>query len=126
MEAELKQTTLETVGGGAVPELFQRELANIMANIDDENTPAQAKRSIVIEVTFLPDENREAIVTTVSCKSKIIPVKPAASLIYAVRKNGKLSAYNRPVMQGREIFPPKAVAIGGHVYNTDDDGKEGA
>ena len=41
-----KQVTLENLGHGAAMEMFQAELRNVVANIVDPNTRAEAVRSM--------------------------------------------------------------------------------
>lgn len=72
---ELRKLTLEGLGGGVIPELFQRELSHVLENIDDGNTEAKAARKITVELTFRPDANREAVALGVKAKSTLAQVK---------------------------------------------------
>ena len=51
--------TLDTLGGGALSELFTAELNRVLANIADPNTDEKAKRSISINVTLKPNRDRD-------------------------------------------------------------------
>ena len=53
-QALLKKVDLNTVGGGAAPELFMRELEKIAENITDLNTDASATRKITMTFVFKP------------------------------------------------------------------------
>lgn len=110
---ELKGATINTLAGGAIPELFAYELNRVMANIDDHNTSPNQKRKITIEVEFEPDDSREQIETSISVKSKVAGVKKVSAITYAVRdRGGKLVAYNREYKQPSlfaEPEPAKAV-----------------
>ena len=110
LHPEFKPTNLQTIADGSISELFERELAEVMDNIDDPNTPASEPRKITIEITFKPDEQREAIQTQVCCKAKLASVNPHISTIFAVRDDGKLKAVNRNQKQG-ELFNKKIVPI---------------
>ena len=59
MRTELTEVSLDTLGGGVVPELFAHELENVLANIDDPNTSPEAVRQLTIVVTIKPSEQDE-------------------------------------------------------------------
>jgi len=71
MEAERK-TFLE-LGGGAALERVDYELARVVENILDPNTPAAKPRKITVTVTYLPDEDRSLIRYDVSVKTALQP-----------------------------------------------------
>lgn len=90
MPAELN---IGNICGGAVPEVFERELREILANISDPNTPANAKRSIVFEFKFEPSSSREVAEVTFLCKSKLAPVTSVTGNIFLSRRTGKVRAF---------------------------------
>ena len=96
-----KEATLETLVGGAVPELFDRELQRVLANINDPNTKAKAKRTISLKVTIAPYKDRSGADLAVECTSKIAPVDAAEGRIYIADRNGKLSAHTADLDQGQ-------------------------
>ncbi|MEG1433234.1 hypothetical protein [Eubacterium sp.] len=49
---------LSELSGGALQEVFNYELAKVLANIRDINTDAKAKRKITIELTIASNEKR--------------------------------------------------------------------
>jgi hypothetical protein len=101
--ADLKEVSLESVCGGVLPALFQRELAKVLEDIDNPNTPAKAKRTISIEVTFHPTEMREAAGITAVCKSKLAGVAPIARMVHLTKRQGRLLALeNNPNQE--ELF----------------------
>ena len=51
--------TLDTIGGGALVELFDAELSRILSNITDPNTDTTTKRVMTIQVKFKPNRDRE-------------------------------------------------------------------
>jgi hypothetical protein len=89
--ALLKKVDLNTVGGGAAPELFQRELDKIAENIGDQNTDATATRKITMTFTFKPDLDRRETVVMVQAKSTMASVKPARNTIYCGTVDGQLA-----------------------------------
>lgn len=80
-----KRSTLETIAGGVVPELFQDALCRVLANIDDLNCDAKAKRGLTVEMTFEPDASRQALNIKVSVKTKLAAPKKAESTVFLVR-----------------------------------------
>lgn len=110
---ELQELTLANIGGGVVPELFGRELAEVLKNIDDPNTEAKKKRTIVLEIEISPAESREVAHILVKCKSKLAPVSPAVALTYFGKKGSALHAYTADPRQTRLSFDKPAVIEGG-------------
>ncbi len=62
--------TLANFMGGALEERFAGELARVLDNIRDPNTPALGKREIIVKFTLDPEDSREVgdIECTVSSK----------------------------------------------------------
>ena len=48
----------------------------VVANLLDPNTPSKDKRKITIEMTFVTDEERTQVASTVSVKQKLAPLHP--------------------------------------------------
>ena len=99
----LSEVTLETVGGGAAVELFEREFTELLKNIQDPNREAKAKRTVVIKVTVEPEEDREQAVICVAAESKLAPHRPVVSQIYMGRKDGRYVAVSYDPRQS-ELF----------------------
>lgn len=102
--ADLSAVTLDTLNGGVVPELFEKEFAAVMANIDDPSTDAKKPRTITIEITVTATEDRAQAAIHVKAKSKLVGVKPTAQLVYLVRKGGRMAAYAANPNQERLPF----------------------
>lgn len=87
-----KPLTLETVAGGAVPELFQHELEKVLANIRDVNTMAKKPRSITVVVSFRAKEdrqgNRRQLDVAVDVTSRLAPVKGLTSDAFLAKGEG--------------------------------------
>ena len=84
--------TLDTIGGGALSELFGAELARILANIADPNTDAKAKRAVTIQVNFKPNKDRDVANVELTCSSKLAGIMTVSTQLFMGRHNGKLIA----------------------------------
>lgn len=113
MSIELKQMTLQELGGGIVPELFDLELGRVLRNIDDVNTEATATRSISIAITVKPSEDRESAGVTVKVSSKLAGPRPQATSVFIGRDQGELVAYLRDPHQREMDLRGKVVAMNG-------------
>lgn len=84
----MKKLTMSTVNNGAAEELFQRELTEVMKNIDDPSTTAKEARKITVEFTFIPNEQREMGVLEISAKAKLVSAKSLGST-FILQNNGQ-------------------------------------
>ncbi len=78
---------------GAVPELFDREIREVLENIADVSTDPEAKRSIILQFDFKPAPDRRSAVVAVVCKSKQASVEVKAGTIFFAKRSGKLQAF---------------------------------
>lgn len=92
---------LDNIGGGALSELFEAELARVLANIADPNTDAKAKRTIAIEVMFKPSEDRDVADVQLKCASKLAGIKKVSSVLYMGKRDGRLIAVESDPRQSR-------------------------
>jgi hypothetical protein len=84
--------TLTTLADGAAVELFQSELDRVLRNIQDPNTDAKAVRKVTLEVTFVPDEQREVGEVRVRAAAKLAGLKGANTRVFFGRHKGQLVA----------------------------------
>lgn len=78
---------------GAIKERADYEMARILENIMDPNTRADKKRSLTLQLDFLPDADRRQIGVAVTAKSKLEPTNPVATALYITGDdNGEISA----------------------------------
>lgn len=84
--------TLDTIGGGALPELFGAELSRILANIADPNTDPTAKRAVSITVTFKPKADRDIADVELTCSSKLAGITTVSTRLFMGKHQGKLIA----------------------------------
>jgi len=97
--------TLYTLAGGALGELFDREMERVSADILDLNTEADAVRTITIKVKIKPDENRSFGAVGMFISSTLGAPKGVASMMYFGRKNGRAVAVENVPAQ-KELFDP--------------------
>ena len=87
-----KGVTLDTIGGGALGELFAAELAHVLANIADPNTETKTKRTIAIAVHFKPNRDRDVADVELTCSSKLAGIMTVSTQLFMGRHQGKLIA----------------------------------
>lgn len=89
----IPRMTLASLSDGACEELFQEKLAEIKANIANDEVSATAVRKIIIEIKFAPSQNRTEIVTAVSASVKMPePDKSMMGIMYLANDDGELVA----------------------------------
>ena len=94
-----KHVTLDNICGGAVKELFDREMKNVSKNIADPNITAKAKRAIVIKIEITPHENRQNGLVNIEVAAKLPGVKRATAPIWFGKDaNGPTAFQNDPQM----------------------------
>lgn len=73
MTEKLFNFDLSKIADGAAQEKFTAELEKVAANILDLNTEAKTKRKISLDITFIPNDKRDAVDVDVQIKSKMAP-----------------------------------------------------
>ncbi len=66
---------LNSIGGGALQERFDREFERVVKNMKDPNTPYKEARKITITLTFAQDEERNTAVCKGEVQSKLAKSK---------------------------------------------------
>lgn len=99
MEMKLDPVSLEALGGGAVGELFNRELKAVLDNMADLNAECKVKREITIKVSFVPTEQRDACAVEMKVASKLASVKPAITQLLLGQEGAKQVAYEQRLVQ---------------------------
>lgn len=90
---ETNVITLQTICHGGVPEVFERELAEVLKNIADPNTSAEKSRTITLKFVFKPSEDRTGAAIDFTCRAALQPVKMVKSTMFLSRHTGQLKAY---------------------------------
>lgn len=88
----MEGVTLDSIGGGALAELFGLELGRVLANIADPNTDSKARRSISINVSFKPKGERDVADVELTCSSKLAGISTVSTQVFMGRHQGKLIA----------------------------------
>lgn len=96
---EVEPIGLTTICHGGVPEVFDRELRAVLANITDPNTDAEKTRKITITFTFTPHEDRSGAAVFFTCKAAVQPATVAKSQVFLSRHTGQLKAYGSDARQ---------------------------
>lgn len=91
--SEPEGISITTICNGGVPEVFARELGEVLANIADPNTHAEASRSLTLKFVFKPHEDRSGAHVAFTCKPMLQPVRVSKSQVFLSRHTGQLKAY---------------------------------
>ena len=98
MALSFESLSLDNINKGAVPELFEEALKEVLEDIGKLQKPAEAPRSVTIEIKIVPDKDRGTGGTQVSVKTKLAP--PIASTGYshlALEGDSVVAYVNNPV-----------------------------
>jgi len=98
--------SLSTLAQGAVEELWQTALAQVLENIDDPNTAADFKRKITLEFVIEPADDRRSAKVTFRSGVKTAGVKAVGTAVYLGRHEGRLAAVE--AIPQEELFPRPA------------------
>ena len=102
---------LENICNGGVPEVFERELSQVLENIADVNTDPEEVRKITFEFAFEPFKDRSGAMVRFRCKSKIAPVEEVAGQMFVQRRGTNLTAIAHDPKQAR-MFDGKTASTG--------------
>jgi len=103
--SELTEVSLETLGGGAAIERFNYELQNVLNNIGDINTKADAVREVSLKVKIKPNEDRAFCVISIEVSGKLASIKPEHSSFHLVRRGDRIVATEYNPKQQTLEFP---------------------
>ena len=109
----MKDLTLSTLARGALEEQFQHAMGQVLANIEDPNTPAKKVRTITISIGIAPDETRKKCNFDFEVVPNLANIYGAGTVVALGRDKGVLVA--REAMTQEELFAnpigrPEAVA----------------
>jgi hypothetical protein len=103
--------SITNVCGGAVDEVFQRELAQVLANIGDVNTDAEAPRSIILEFKIKPFKDRSGAQVELAVKSKIVGIETTKGTMFLQRRGITMVAVPHDPRQARLFSPAAPVPV---------------
>jgi hypothetical protein len=78
---------------GAIPSVFDRAVREILENISDVSTKADAKRKLTLTLEFKPSPDRRSAVVAFTCNTKTAGVEPAYGSVFFAKRMGQLLAY---------------------------------
>jgi hypothetical protein len=96
---EFYELNVGNILGGKFPERFQKAVQQLIDNMRDPNTPADASRKISFEFTFKPTEDRQTAAVMLETKMKLASMEGVAGTIYVSKAEGTLKAYTRDIRQ---------------------------
>jgi hypothetical protein len=108
MQAEL--LSISNVCGGAVEEVFQRELDLVLKNIADPNTNPEAARAITLEFKIKPFKDRSGAQVEFACKSKMAGIDTVKGTMFLQRSGNSVTAVAHDPRQARLFNPAPAPA----------------
>lgn len=104
METTRETMNIGNICRGSVPEVFERALAEVFANINDINTNADQKRKVTLEFCFSPSATREVGEIDFKCSTKLAGVKTVAGNFFLAKPmQGPVRGYARDPKQD-ELF----------------------
>lgn len=103
----MKEKDILEIADGAIKEAVMVECSKVFNNIMDPNTRATAKRTVTIKLNFAPDDERQNVVVTAQADSKLCPLNPVQTSMYATKdyKTGEIEAVEcRPQIPGQQAI----------------------
>lgn len=100
---------LNTIGAGAAAEKFAAELRAVLENIRDPNTDPKARRKIVLEYVFHPEQDREAVLVAITARSVLGSTKPSSDVMYVGRHQGETVGTVMHGPDGEPVDPRQGV-----------------
>lgn len=108
----MEGVTLSTIGGGALNELFDAELARILSNITDPNTDTSTKRVMTLTVKFKPNRDRDVADVELTCGSKLAGIMTVSTQLFMGKHKGRLIAVESDPRQ-TSLFDQDRPALAG-------------
>lgn len=96
---EFYELNVGNILGGKFPERFDKAIKQLIDNMRDPNTPADAARKITFEFTVKPTEDRQTAAVMLTTKLKLASMESVAGTIYVSKAEGSLKAYTRDLRQ---------------------------
>jgi hypothetical protein len=84
------ELNLFNVVGGASDERFRREVALLMENLVDPNTPIDTKRTITMEYSFTCFKDRSGASVSLNVKSKLAGGESVEGNVFLTRRNDEI------------------------------------
>lgn len=104
------EINIGSICGGAVPEVFDKAVEQVLSNIVDINYPAEAPREITLKIKFKASESREVGEVSFNVTTKLPSVKPAKGNFFLAKRMGGVRGYCRDPKQ-EEMFRNEPPAV---------------
>lgn len=85
--------TLSNLSDGYAEDLFNKELRQTLANIQDPRTVAEKPRTITLTLKLMPDASRQIGSYELTCTSKLLPAAPVSGKIEIKDADEDVKAY---------------------------------
>lgn len=106
-----ERVSLVNLMGGLAVERFDDELAKVLTNIVDPNTPANAKREITLKLGFKPDKGRDLGAVEILVSSKLAPAEKMAPRVFiSLTRSGPVATEHNPNQPMLPMDMPAPVA----------------
>lgn len=93
MTEETRKSILDMAMGG-IKERCDLEVSKIIDNIIDPNTCPTKKRTLILQLEFVPDDKRQMVAVRTVAKCKLEPTTPLVTSLYvAPDENGEVTAH---------------------------------
>lgn len=108
IDQKYQLTDLSNLANGAVAEKFKLALQQLSLNVQDLNTEAEAKRSIIIKLEVKPTETRRMLMAKVTIEAKLASTKPTGTVLNVVlnHSTGEILLVNDATDQGKLFEQP--------------------
>jgi hypothetical protein len=101
----METLNLSNICGGAVNEVFERELRMVLDNVKDVNTNPEQKRKITLVFEFKPLSDRSGAEVAFGCKAVLASVMAVKGSTFFMTSQGKVEAYAHDPRQAA-LFDP--------------------
>lgn len=91
--SEQQRLSLTNLGDGGALELFDVALQEVLKNIQDLNTPADAARSITLTVTFKPEKSRDLSKFKYKVVPKLAPIAEQEGRVFLAQQPDASGSY---------------------------------
>lgn len=124
---ERNHVTLDNLGGGAVLEMFEDALQQVLDNIMDPNTKPTSVREVTLKIKIKPDEDRELAQVEVLPSVKLANVNAYPTQLFLGKDGGKAVAteYNPKQIHARDVLTKQAEEQAENVVKMPQKAKEG-
>lgn len=102
----LEKKSIVQMAMGAIEERVDLEMSRIIDNIVDPNTKATGKRSLVVKIDLVPDDERQTVHVSATAKSALVATNAVTTSLYITADhNGEMAVVEMvPQIPGQMNF----------------------